>query len=225
MFKKKKSHLTNSHLSDELVNHAKSKAEKEKLLNMQLSTFQMLADDLENKGRIHGEEGKKEFIEHLRQKFKTAIAHILRFVQPAFESRSGNYRLMGFDFMLDEDMNLWFIEANNSPQMTQTEAHRRYFTEILIRDAIEIEFALLRSRMKRVRRFVQKAAHEYLLKGEDWDEAGLRRLFKEANKEGFEPEFEVSHTNSWEKIIDLSQGSSEESGYLGNLDRSCFKHN
>ena len=129
---------------------------------------------------------------------------------------------MGFDFMLDEDMNLWFIEANDSPQMSQTEAHRRYYTEILVRDAIEIQFALLRSRVKRLRRFVQRAAHEYRLKGEGWDEDGLKRLFKEANKEGFEPEFEISRTNTWEKIIDLSQGSNEEQGYLGNLDHSCF---
>ena len=219
---KKRSHLTNSHLSDAFVMNAKTEEEKQKLLSMQLSTFQMLADDLESKGRIHGETGKREFIENLRKKFKTSIAHILRFTQSIFEKRSGSYRLMGFDFMLDEDMNLWFIEANDSPQMSQTEAHRRYYTEILVRDAIEIQFALLRSRVKRLRRFVQRAAHEYRLKGEGWDEDGLRRLFKEANKEGFEPEFEISHTNTWEKIIDLSQGSNEEQGYLGNLDHSCF---
>ena len=190
---------------------------------MQLSTFQMLADDLESKGKLHGERGKREFIEYLRKKFKTAIAHILRFTRHVFEERSGSFRIMGFDFMLDEDMNLWFIEANHGPQLTQTEPRRRYFTEILVRDALEIEFALLRSRVKRVLKFVHKAANEYRLKREGWDEDGLRRLFKEANKEKFEPEFKISSTNTWEKIIDFTLAENEESGYLGNLDRSCFQ--
>lgn len=173
-------------------------------------------------GRLVGEEEKRAFLENLRHKFKTAIAHIIRMSQSVLEKRSGSYRVMGFDFMLDQNLNLWFIEANNAPQMSQTEKYRRQFTEILIRDALEIEFALLRSRMKRVREFVQIAAEEYRMKLEDWDKEALREMFKEANKEKWEPEFKVSSTNTWEKIIDFSLSENEESAYLGNLDQSCF---
>ena len=143
--------------------------------------------------------------------------------ESAFEHRSGSFRIMGFDFMLDEDMNLWFIEANNAPQLSQTETHRRYFTEILIRDAIEIEFALLRGRVKRLREFVKKASEEYRKKGEGWNVEALRNMFKEANKEKWEPEFKVNSKNTWEKIIDFSMGGDEKSSYFGNLDASCFK--
>lgn len=41
--------MTNSHLSDDLVNQARTEEEKQELLEIQLSTFQMLADDLEAK--------------------------------------------------------------------------------------------------------------------------------------------------------------------------------
>lgn len=143
---------------------------------------------------------------------------------PAIEERSGTFRIMGFDFMLDTDMNLWFIEANKNPQMTQIEPHRRDFTQIMIRDALEIEFTYLRSRVKRLRAFVQRAAEEYREKKEGWDKEALVRMFREANKEKLEREFEIQKENVWDKMIDLSTAANEEDGYLGNLDHSCFSY-
>ena len=138
------------------------------------------------------------------------------------EQRSGGYRLMGFDFMLDDNMNLWFIEANTGPQNSQWERKRRHLTEVMYRDALEIEFVYLRSRVKRLRDFVKIAVEEYRQKQENWDKETLRGLFEVANKEKLEPEFSISSTNMWEKIIDLSLEGTEEEKHMGLLDNSCF---
>ena len=140
----------------------------------------------------------------------------------ALEQRSGTFRIMGFDFMLDDKMNLWFIEANTSPQITQTDIHRRQFTELMIRDALEIEFALLRSRVQRLREFVRTAGLEYREKRDNWDQKSLTKMFEAANKEKLEDGYTISTTNQWAKIIDLSLEGGEENRYLGNLHSSCF---
>ena len=133
------------------------------LQDMQLSTFDMLANDLAKKGRfapLSEEEGKEKFLSDLRMRMKTAIAQVLRMSSHVFEQRSGGFRLMGFDFMLDNDMNLWFVEANTGPQGSQNEQKRNQFAENMYRDALEIEFSFLRSRVTRVREFVRKATEE-----------------------------------------------------------------
>ena len=142
----------------------------------------------------------------------------------ALEQRSGTFRIMGFDFMLDDKMNLWFIEANTSPQITQLESHRSQFTEVMYRDALEIEFAYLRSRVDRLREFVRIASLKYKEKQDNWDKEKLRKMFETANKERLEDGYAISKTNGWEKIIDLSLEGREEVGYLGNLHSSCFNN-
>lgn len=137
---------------------------------------------------------------------------------------SGLYRLTGFDFMLDTDFNLWFIEANYAPQIFQIEKKRNQFMEEMFRGLFEIQYAYLRSRMMRLRTFIAEASKEFAEKGEEWDKSALRQRYRQLNKDGLEPELTINNNNGWEKIVDMSIGNTEEEGYLGHLDSSCFHH-
>lgn len=46
---------------------------------------------------------------------KKASLHVVRAAAPEFYKSSAVYGLFGFDFMLDSELKLWFIEANSNP--------------------------------------------------------------------------------------------------------------
>lgn len=170
------------------------------------------------------EQEKDVFLVELRKKFIASISHILRMSLPFFQKSSGQFRLMGVDFMLDTNGNLWFIEANTTPQLVQVLKYRHQFMLQMLRDTFQIQYAYFHSRMKRIRIFVQDAIKEYKDKGEEWDKVALKEKFKIANMDLMDEEFEIKTQNSWKKIVDMSGGKKEEEGYMGNLDSSCFCH-
>ena len=141
--------------------------------------------------------------------------------QPDLEERSGIFRLMGFDFMMDQNLDLWFIEANPAPQLDQILTERSNFMRKMLRDASEILYALLRSRMLRVRRFIIEFLDEHVIPNNYFDLEKIQKRFKKVNRDGFEPEFIISPENEFSKVMDLSLGENNE-GYMGLLDDSCF---
>lgn len=51
----------------------------------------------------------------LRPMFKKAFIHLAMLAKPNLYKKPNIYELFGLDFMLDENLNLWFIECNPSP--------------------------------------------------------------------------------------------------------------
>jgi cytochrome P450 len=110
--------------------------------------------------------------------------------------------------MMDENLDLWFIEANARPLVEGwTPERNNYFNQMLV-DSFEIVFGLLRSRTKRVINYVN-----YLTQMTDawgYKDGGIevsnldqrRAEFRELSKNRFEPEFEPSARNGFQKIID-----------------------
>ena len=137
-----------------------------------------------------------------------------------WKQQSGVFRLIGMDFMMDEDLNLWFIESNYGPQLPKLLEERWHFMEVLIRDLFEIQYALLRSRMMRVRTFLKKILGENI-QDPSYDIESIKKQFSEVNIDRFEEDFPLSKTNTFQKIIDLNLGENTE-GYMNILDGSCF---
>ena len=57
--------------------------------------------------------------------------------------------------MLDDSLNLWFIECNSSPQLIGTNQLKTDVLTKMLKDMFEIQYGLLRSRMKRVHKFME----------------------------------------------------------------------
>jgi len=48
------------------------------------------------------------------------MVYIARMIKYALLQRSNTFELFGADFMLDDNLKLWFIESNTSPMMEAT---------------------------------------------------------------------------------------------------------
>ena len=60
-----------------------------------------------------------------------------------FLRHPGVFELMGLDFIMDKNFNLWFLEANLSPQISGTSQQRRDLNTQLTKHMIDLEYALL----------------------------------------------------------------------------------
>ncbi|RZM27129.1 MAG: hypothetical protein EOO88_14520, partial [Pedobacter sp.] len=106
---------------------------------------------------------------YLRPEFKKAMIHLIRMSQYSFLRQSPLFELFGVDFMLDSDLNLWFIECNTSPVLKGTSDEKERFVSKMLRDQFEIVIGLLRSRMKRVLVFVNQITAELKVVGATYD--------------------------------------------------------
>ena len=55
----------------------------------------------------------QHYVSHvLKPKMKEHMVHILNAVDHDLEKWSGRFGIWGLDFMLDTELNLWFLEVN-----------------------------------------------------------------------------------------------------------------
>lgn len=126
--------------------------------------------------------------------------------------------MFGLDFVLDESLNLWFIECNASPQLIGTNEKKTNFLSKMLSDLFHIQYAYLRGRMKRIHLFMRKLStmtvHE---REQNWKE--LKREFAEINKNKLEPEYPLPEDNSFTLIVDKSLSGPD--AYFGLLEPDC----
>lgn len=138
--------------------------------------------------------------------------------EDSFYKSSSVFEMFGLDFVMDEDLNIWFIESNPSPQMVGTSVRKTDFLVQMAKDLFELQYAYLRSRMKRVFKFMSEMEAK-AQNGEELDYVELRKDFDQVNINKLEPEFEVSQNNTFTLITDKNiKGSG---AYLGNLNAEC----
>jgi len=154
------------------------------------------------------------------------MIHIVRMSQDTYIRRSTVYELFGADFMLDDDLNLWFIECNSSPVLKGTSEEKEKFLTKMIADHFEVVMAYVRSRMKRVIEYVNKLTRAQATENKFLDgvyipnvELKVKEL-EEITKNYLEPEFQLSRDNSFTKIIDENIAGPER--YAGLLDPMCY---
>lgn len=133
--------------------------------------------------------------------------------------------------MLDQKLNLWLIECNAIPAMSGTTPEKEDLMNQMLKDMFEIQYAYLRSRIKRTHEFINGTANplfEYenkLSKGEkaqkpviDWKT--LKKQFAKINKNYLEPEYKISKENSFSLVFD--ENLEGKNAYFGNIDDTCF---
>lgn len=80
---------------------------------------------------------------YLRRRMKLMIAHLIKSSEHKLLPHPGVYALLGVDFMIDENLNIWLLEIVISPGLDPIgEKKTRIMTDVL-EGTIEIEFALL----------------------------------------------------------------------------------
>lgn len=144
------------------------------------------------------------------------MIHLVRASSMNLLRRSQLYQIFAVDFLLDKDMNLWFIETNSRPSLTPTTDEMEVFFTKLMSDSFEITSGLLRSRMKRVITMVNEITNQNPdFIEDDVDPNMVQDRFKGLIKNRFEPEFIPTPENGWEKIIDENlEGPARYGGYL-----------
>lgn len=224
----KKSLLTNLALSEGIYGNVR-KGElfqgmnEEELKHAQQWTLTRLQSYLLESGVISDSNWLENY---LRPQFKKAMIHLLRlgFITPV--KSSSVYDLYGVDFMLDTDMNLWFIEANSAPGLDGYSKELEKFIVKMLKDEVEIVMGLLRSRMKRVIIFVNELIESGSViqdenGGINIKSLGLNRLmFEKITENYFEEEFMPSPENGFSKIIDENYKGTER--YMGFINEQCL---
>jgi len=203
--KEKNVHFTNTHLSKELFAIAKTFQEYQGMTEDQLREYQMWSmKELEEYLLESGKITDPNWLEtYLKPKFQEAFIHTVRMSEHSFLKHSGVYEMFGLDFLLDEHMNLWFIECNASPQLIGTSPEKTEFLIKLISDVFEIQYAFLRSRFKRIQQFMSEL-HGKVTKDKKVDRRKIMTDFAKVNRNKLEPEFPIDKNNSFTLIMDKS---------------------
>jgi len=163
---------------------------------------------------------------YLRPELKRAMIHLVRMSARTFLKHSSVWEFYGVDFMLDEDLTLWFIEANTDPALDGYSIPMEKFIAKMLKDHFEIAYNMLRSRMKRVVNLVNsiiesgeaKLGEEGEVEIEDYDQ--WKKEFDQATMNRLEPEFELSPDNGYSKILDDNLSGTDM--YMGLIDAQCL---
>ena len=200
--------ITNVHLNmhhDEYKDWTRDQIEEYTYMSMEKFTKYMLDNKLVS---------DPEWLEnHLRKEFMKVKIHLLRMGQSGFIKLSSVFELFGLDYIMDENLNLWFIEANTMPALHgKTRAHKDLFIELLY-GTFDIVSGLLRSRAKRIISYVNSLTGEYGINVPDLEKR--REEFNEISKNYFEPEFMPKSSHGFYKIMDENlEGVARYSGLL-----------
>jgi len=221
-------HLTNTDISKKVWAEAKKDGgwngmNETELRNFQMWNFTKLHDYLME----HNIVNDKDWLENnLRYQVKRSMAHIGRLTQHRFLKRSNTYELFGIDFLLDDDLKLWFIECNSGPVLKGTSEEKERFLVKMLSDHFNIMFDYMRSRMKRIINFVNQMIVELPLENIYPDQVVIfnldekKREFRKIAMNYLEPEFQPEADNGFVKVID--ENLSGKDRYAGLIPEECI---
>ena len=151
--------------------------------------------------------------------FKKAYLHLVRMSRHKFWNHSSVYEMFGLDFMLDDNLGLWLIEVNASPQLIGTNPTKEKLMVETLSDLFEIQYAYLRSKMKRLYAIVHKVQGN-LYSRKPFDLEAAKEEFALANRNYLEPEWQIRSNVSWHKILD--ENIPGKAAYMGILEDECI---
>jgi len=159
---------------------------------------------------------------YLRPQFKKVMIHLIRMSQDAFFKKSSVFELYGLDFVMDANLGLWYIETNTMPLVNGFTKGSTELMNRMLADTFEIIFGLVRSRMKRVIIYINELSGQ-LAGQKDFQVPDLelrREEFRKITMNRFEPEFEPSVNNTFQKIIDENEVGVQR--YFDLLESDCL---
>jgi tubulin polyglutamylase TTLL1 len=161
---------------------------------------------------------------YLRPQFKKAMVHIVRSIEGNLLARSSVYELIGLDFIMDEDLHLWFTDANMKPLIFGAAEDKMELHMRMLGDMFEIITGLVRSRMHRIFLMIKKIeemSHSNSLRPLDPEQRAENMVYYEdISKNYFEPDFMISSSNGFELIVDDNLNGHQK--YAGLIDKDCL---
>ena len=155
-------HLTNTALAMEYLKAQEmTEQERETAMEEQMWTYEQLQEYLVGIGRVEGDWVN----EYLRPNMKRKMLHLVRMVYRELLPHPGVFELFGVDFLLDEDLNLWFLEVTKSPAMKATSEAKGRIQRKMVKDLIEIEYGMLGN--GDVRGIVERSGFQYVYDGKE----------------------------------------------------------
>jgi hypothetical protein len=229
--KEKGAHFTNTHLAEEKFKEANRTGTWDGMTEKELRDFQSWSfTRLQNYLIDNGKISDPDWINNsLRYQLKVAIVHLMRMSQSTLKKLPNTYQLWGLDFIFDDNLKLWFIEANTRPALKGSSDEKRVFMTKMIHAQFDIVYGLLRSRMKRVVLYINKVTDtipkKFITKKGNvkWvpDFPDVKKEFNKVNKNKFEKEFEHYDTEEFHKVMDENYLGPKR--YAGLLDENCYK--
>jgi len=202
-------HLTNTAVADSKDENKNTEERKDE----HLWTFKELEKYLlENNITTHENWLKEE----LRPSIQKAFIHLIRMTKRYFWKQSNVYELFGLDFMLDDKLQLWYIECNPHPLITGVMPK---IINRMLSDMFEIQLALYRSRMQRVLKVIEDMMVLHDTYG-DVDFDFWIDGYKDAVRNRIDPEYQISKNNTWIPIINENLKGSRK--YFGLLRNYCI---
>jgi len=227
--KKKSVHVSNTRISDMILNKLRDNETwngmtKKELQDNQCWSLEQLQDYLLKIGKINDPNWLEN---NLKMQMKRTMIHVLNMTKHAFLKRSNTYQVVGVDFIIDDNLKLWFIEANAKPGYGGALNALDLIDSQMIKDNFEIMFAYLRSRMKRIIDFMNELTDRVGTKSVDLEGAYPLKSYKEdkerferINQNYLEPGFQISAKNGFVKIIDENKSGIER--YSGLISETCL---
>jgi len=206
----KKVLLTNLALNQQIYDKAKGGflyegMDEEELKIAQQWSFERLKDYLLEKRIISDPNWLDNY---LRPEFKKAMTHFLRMAADGFLKDSTLYELYGVDYMLDTDLNLWFIEANSGPAFDGYSKPMAKFIIKMLQDHFKVVHGLLKSRISRIIGYVNGLTEAGLVGKEASGDVKIdnlerrRKEFSILARNYFEKDYEPGVDNGFSKFLD-----------------------
>ena len=83
------------------------------------------------KNYIEQKFGKSVFEEKIVSGIKRVVSVVMQSFQPHMVKQSRVFQILGFDFLVDEELNVWFLEANKNPDLQRDcELKKRLVVEV-----------------------------------------------------------------------------------------------
>lgn len=93
---------------------------------------------------------------YLYPKIYTKVIHTIRSGQDSFISDSRFAEFLAIDFLIDDDLDIWLLEINYNPQILSVTPDRIQRNYKMIEDTMEIAFAYLKSKLYRIKVFLEE---------------------------------------------------------------------
>jgi hypothetical protein len=108
-------------------------------------------------------ENREWMREYLIPEMKKKMLHIVRSVYHELLPHPGVFELFGVDFLLDENLKVWFIEVVKSPAMQATTKEKGRILRKMINEVLDVEYAIIMG--KELEDEVGKTGFEFVYNG------------------------------------------------------------
>lgn len=191
---------------------------------LKLWSMERLSSYLVEKQQISND---KWLDEYLRPALQEALVHLVRMTQHTYLKNSGVFELLGVDFLLDENLKLWYIESNTSPSIKGKDEESEKILKKMMIDMFELVFSYMKSRLKRVIEYVNWLSLDQVVENKYLEGVIIPNIqerhkeFEDINRNRMDGLFDVSNDNSWISIIDENHEGKKR--YSEFIPEDCFK--